>query len=78
MKHSTDRILTSHVGSLVRPPDLVAMLAEKFNGKSYDEAAFQAHRNTPHMAETGKKIPDLVSKRELTMLNMVSNGKHKR
>jgi quinol monooxygenase YgiN len=43
-----------------------------------DEAAFEAHRNTPHMAETGKKIPDLVLKRELSMLNMVSNGKTKR
>ena len=42
MKHSTERILTSHVGSLVRPPDLVAMLADKFNGKPYDEAAFRA------------------------------------
>ena len=42
MKHSTDRILTSHVGSLVRPLDLVEMLADKFNGKPYDEAAFQA------------------------------------
>jgi hypothetical protein len=30
------------------------------------------------MAETGKKIPDLVLKRELSMLNMVSNGKTKR
>jgi len=43
-----------------------------------DEAAFQAHRNTPHMAETGKKIPDLVLKRELATFAMVGNGKHNR
>lgn len=43
-----------------------------------DEAAFETHRNTPHMAETGKKIPDLVLKRELTMYAMVSSGKTKR
>ena len=43
-----------------------------------DEAAFQAHRNTPHMAETGKKIPDLVLKRELSTFVIVGNGRHKR
>ena len=26
MKHSTDRILTTHVGSMPRPPELRAML----------------------------------------------------
>ncbi|MPZ57635.1 MAG: hypothetical protein GEU91_14270 [Rhizobiales bacterium] len=41
MKHSTDRILTTHVGSLIRPPDLRELIRAKQSGQSYDEAAYQ-------------------------------------
>jgi 5-methyltetrahydropteroyltriglutamate--homocysteine methyltransferase len=37
MKRSTDRILTTHVGSLVRPPELVEVMRAKENGQAYDE-----------------------------------------
>ena len=40
MKRSTDRILTTHVGSLPRPADLRAMWANK-TGTAEDEAALQ-------------------------------------
>ena len=40
MKHSTDRILTTHVGSLIRPPALREFLAAKEAGKSFDQAAY--------------------------------------
>lgn len=39
MKRSTDRILTTHVGSLPRPDDLVALMFAKAEGKPVDEAA---------------------------------------
>lgn len=39
---STDRILTTHVGSLVRPPALVAFLRDRMEGREIDEAAFAA------------------------------------
>jgi len=42
MQRSTDRILTTHVGSLPRPPDLQQMLQAKDRGEPYDEAAFEA------------------------------------
>ncbi|MSQ11819.1 MAG: epoxyalkane--coenzyme M transferase [Dehalococcoidia bacterium] len=42
MKRSTERILTTHTGSLPRPPALVEMLAAKELGKPYDGAAFDA------------------------------------
>jgi 5-methyltetrahydropteroyltriglutamate--homocysteine methyltransferase len=42
MKRSTDRILTTHVGSLPRPDDLRAMILQKQRGESVDEAAFAA------------------------------------
>ena len=41
MKRSTDRILTTHVGSLVRPADVLEDILEKVAGKPVDEAAFQ-------------------------------------
>ena len=42
MKLSTERILTTHVGSLARPPDLFDMLAARASGQPYDAAAFEA------------------------------------
>ena len=40
MKLSTDRILTTHVGSLPRPPDLLAMLEAREAAQGFGEAAF--------------------------------------
>src|SRR5579864_3419118 len=42
MKHSTDRILTTHIGSLARPKDLLDLMKEKLSGESYDDAVFAA------------------------------------
>src|SRR6266705_4213901 len=42
MKLSTDRILTTHVGSLPRPPDLLALLEARERGEEFDQAAFEA------------------------------------
>ncbi|HVH73873.1 MAG TPA: cobalamin-independent methionine synthase II family protein [Stellaceae bacterium] len=40
MKLSTDRILTTHVGSLPRPPDLLALLEARERGEGFDAALF--------------------------------------
>ena len=40
MKTSTDRILTTHVGSLARPTELLDTMKEKENGRPYDHALF--------------------------------------
>src|SRR5947199_5398817 len=42
MKRSTDRILTTHVGSLIRPAELQDFLRAKQAGKPYDQAAYQS------------------------------------
>jgi hypothetical protein len=34
------RILTTHVGSLIRPAEFVAVLEKKEAGKPYDQAAY--------------------------------------
>ncbi|MGZ4341160.1 MAG: hypothetical protein ACXVHX_03730 [Solirubrobacteraceae bacterium] len=35
-----DRILATHTGSLTRPPELLAFLAARDRGDSYDEDAY--------------------------------------
>jgi 5-methyltetrahydropteroyltriglutamate--homocysteine methyltransferase len=42
MKRSTARILTTHVGSLVRPPALVELMRAKENGEAYDQEVLAA------------------------------------
>ncbi|MCC6949771.1 MAG: cobalamin-independent methionine synthase II family protein [Bradyrhizobiaceae bacterium] len=39
-QRSIDRILTTHVGSLVRPPELVSFMRAKLQGEPLDERAF--------------------------------------
>jgi 5-methyltetrahydropteroyltriglutamate--homocysteine methyltransferase len=42
MKRSTERILTTHTGSLPRPPDLLAMIRARESGEAIDAGAFAA------------------------------------
>ena len=42
MKRSTDRILTSHVGSLIRPQALQQLLRAKQAGESFDQQAYES------------------------------------
>ena len=42
MKRSQDRILTTHVGSLSRPADLIALNQARARGESVDESAYAA------------------------------------
>ena len=42
MKRSTDRILTTHTGSLARPKDLLDLMKAKESGEPYDHDAYAA------------------------------------
>src|SRR6187455_752139 len=63
MKRSTDRILTTHVGSLVRPPEVLEGILNKVSGRPRDEAAFNekvrkgVQDNVRMQAEVGIDIP---------------------
>ncbi len=63
MQRSTKRILTSHVGSLIRPPEVLAHLRAKQTGKAFDRAAFSRTLKTTvgkvvkQQAEVGIDIP---------------------
>jgi 5-methyltetrahydropteroyltriglutamate--homocysteine methyltransferase len=41
-QQNTDRIMTTHVGSLPRPHDLLDMMKARLDGGDHDEAAYQA------------------------------------
>jgi 5-methyltetrahydropteroyltriglutamate--homocysteine methyltransferase len=64
MKRSDNRILTTHVGSLIRPQALQEFLRAKQSGKPYDEKAYQACLTSSVaevVAEQGKAGIDVVS-----------------
>jgi 5-methyltetrahydropteroyltriglutamate--homocysteine methyltransferase len=66
MKRSTDRILTTHVGSLIRPPRLQELLrarqkADGFDQSSYDQCLTQS-------------VADVVQAQADTGIDVVSDG----
>src|SRR3712207_8052662 len=61
MKRSTERILTTHCGSLARPKDLLEIMRAKESGQAYDQENF-ARRVRSAVAET-------VRDRKSTRLN---------
>jgi 5-methyltetrahydropteroyltriglutamate--homocysteine methyltransferase len=68
MQRSTDRILTTHTGSLPRPADLVALLNDKEAGKHYDQAAFDQR--------IGRAIFDIVKRQADLGIAIVNDGEH--
>src|SRR5262245_2051901 len=66
MKTSTDRILTTHVGSLIRPQALQDIMRAKQGGEAYDRAAYDACLKT--------SIADVVRRQADTGLDVISDG----
>src|SRR5204862_1986597 len=66
MKLSTDHILTTHVGSLPRPHDLLAMLEAREAGHGFDEAAFEAR--------LAAAVRDIVEKQVACGIDSVCDG----
>jgi 5-methyltetrahydropteroyltriglutamate--homocysteine methyltransferase len=63
MKASTDRILTTHVGSLIRPQALQEIMRAKQSGQPYDQSAYESCLNESiaevvrRQAEIGIDVP---------------------
>ena len=62
MKRSDDRILTTHVGSLVRPPEIVDVLRRKADGQAFTESerglvAAHVAEAVRRQAECGIDVP---------------------
>ena len=66
MKISTDRILTSHVGSLPRPDNAVALLLHKERGEPYDQAEFDRVMRSA--------VADIVKHQAEIGISVVSDG----
>ena len=66
MKRSTDRILTTHVGSLPRSGSIVELLYKKDSGEPYDRAALAA--------AVAVGVADAVAKQVEAGVDIVSDG----
>jgi 5-methyltetrahydropteroyltriglutamate--homocysteine methyltransferase len=66
MKLSTDRILTTHVGSLPRPEPLLDLLEAQHQGDGYDPAKLTD--------ATAKAVAEVVAKQVETGIDVVSDG----
>ena len=66
MARSTDRILTTHVGSLVRPPELVEYITAIEKGLAVDMKAFDALLQ--------KKVDEVVKRQQQAGIDIVSDG----
>jgi 5-methyltetrahydropteroyltriglutamate--homocysteine methyltransferase len=66
MKTSSERVLTTHVGSLPRPDDAVALLLRKDRGEAYDQAEFDRVMR--------RAVADIVKRQVEIGLDVVSDG----
>jgi 5-methyltetrahydropteroyltriglutamate--homocysteine methyltransferase len=66
MKRSTERILTTHAGSLPRPADLLAIIQAKQRGEHYDEQSYASR--------VRGAVADIVRKQVQLGLDIVDDG----
>src|SRR5690242_5095892 len=66
MKASSDRILTTHVGSLPRPDDLFELMLSRMDGNSVDEKAYAERVRTA--------VADCVRQQVDAGLDVVNDG----
>ena len=66
MKLSTDRILTTHTGSLPRPQPLIDLVLRKEKGDAIEAAEFEA--------QTANAVEDIVARQVAAGVDVVSDG----
>jgi 5-methyltetrahydropteroyltriglutamate--homocysteine methyltransferase len=66
MKRSSERILTTHVGSLIRPPELLEFLRARQQGKPVDAAA--------HARTLAESVAAVVREQARVGIDIVSDG----
>jgi 5-methyltetrahydropteroyltriglutamate--homocysteine methyltransferase len=65
-QQNTDRIQTTHIGSLPRPHDLLDIMKAKLNKRPYDESEFQA--------KLSKAVADTVKRQVECGIDIVTDG----
>src|SRR5579863_6765775 len=66
MKRSLNRILTTHVGSLIRPPRLLELVSAQQNGESFDAVAYE------HCLKDS--VAEVVRRQILAGIDIVNDG----
>lgn len=66
MKRSTNRILTTHAGSLPRPLPLLERMREKLSGRPYDEKAYAA--------AVTSAVSDSIARQAETGIDVLADG----
>ena len=80
MKISTDRILTTHVGSLPRPSDLTELLMLEDQGVAVDQNELQARVTKAVTATVASQVElgiDIVSDGEMSKMSYHIYTKHR-
>ena len=68
MKRSTNRILTTHIGSLPRPDELLSMMLARDMGKPYDPQALASL--------VRREVADVVRKQAEVGLDIIDDGEY--
>src|SRR5690606_37355654 len=66
LKRSTERYLTTHVGSLIRPPEIVEAQQKLTRGEQIDEEAFASKLRS--------SVDEVVQMQARTGIDVVSDG----
>jgi 5-methyltetrahydropteroyltriglutamate--homocysteine methyltransferase len=70
MKTSTERILTTHTGSIARPDDLIELMRAKDNGGPYDRDAFEKRVTAA--------VEDCVHRQVEAGLDVINDGEQRK
>ena len=70
MQRSTDRILTTHTGSIARPDDLIELMRAKENGQPYDREEFEALAT--------QAVEDCVRRQVEAGLDVINDGEQRK
>jgi 5-methyltetrahydropteroyltriglutamate--homocysteine methyltransferase len=80
MRRSTDRILTTHVGSLPRPPEVVDRLLAQDRGEAHDPQAFDATMRAAVADAVKRQVDagvDVVSDGEMSKISYATYIRHR-
>jgi 5-methyltetrahydropteroyltriglutamate--homocysteine methyltransferase len=66
MRRSVDRILTTHCGSLARPPDLLDLMKAALAGEPYDRDAYRAR--------VREAVADVVRRQVASGIDVITDG----
>jgi 5-methyltetrahydropteroyltriglutamate--homocysteine methyltransferase len=80
MQSRFERILTTHTGSLHRPPDFEEMFRQKLAGESFDEKAFEARLRTGVSEIVRRQVEigiDIIDDGEFSKVDFYSYAKYR-